>query len=156
MLLIFQVITAIPLLIIVVSDFRKYTISSVWLGIFAVSNIAVSFIESGVKSAGTNLLINTILLLLLYVLLWGYVKFFRASRYKSLRDTIGLGDFLFLPAITPLFGPVDFTLFLTVSFILSLVWWSILRIAVNKDKAIPLVGTVGCCYLFYHISMISI
>lgn len=151
MLIALQIITAVALLVIVFSDFREYMISVVWLAVFALSNITAGFVELGIRPAGINLLLNMAQLILLYTFLWGYVKFLRVNKYRSLRNAIGLGDLLFIPALTPLFTPVDFMLFLIVSFVLSLAFWGVMGIVTKKRSAIPLVGTVGCCYLAFRI-----
>lgn len=126
-------LTVITLAPLIVSDFRRRSVSAYWLIAFGVAQlINGSFSEIGVN-----------LLLLLFLLLGSWIYFH--LRYKmSLTNVLGMGDILFLLFLTPCFEFSDFLSFLILGFLFSLVWWLF-----DQTHTIPLVTTFGLLLLIH-------
>ena len=84
-------------------------------------------------------------LLLLYFL-FRYGK----EGLTNLKSQLGLGDVLFVLAITPLFIPQNFILFLTLSFAFALLIGG-LMILIKKWKTIPLCGLQSLCLISLYL-----
>lgn len=133
----------------IISDFRHRYISLYWLIAFALTALYLRCHACELYSAFLNIGIN--MFITLFMLL-GTLLYFRI-RYRRRRirfgDCIGTGDILFLFSITLLFEPETFLLFLVFSLLFSLVWYYISVRISGRDKTIPLVATIGVCYLVY-------
>ena len=146
-------ISFIPLGVLSVSDFRKRRISVYWLLVFAGSAFFSAGVYLGWETFIARLAVNFIFLAGLYLVLAGYVYLFRRRVFHSFSGTIGLGDLLFLPLLSPFFELYGFVLFLTAAFASSLLGYGIVRLAgkTKKSTTVPLVGTVGICFMFYML-----
>ncbi len=141
---------AVPLAAMVISDFRKRNIGIAWLVLFYAITAASAVLAHGWRTALLNTAGNIVFLALLFGFLYIYIRV-RKNRFASFGKAIGLGDILFLPALAPVFGVRQFSLFLTASFIVTLVAWSILRLLGRAPSTIPLVSTVGICFIIYSL-----
>ncbi len=135
----------VPLGVLIVSDWRRRCISVAWLAITA----GVSFVSALLCFGGTlvaaRLATNLPFLALLYGGLWFYLRLVRRRE-----RAIGLGDLLFLPLLTPFFDLYGFVLFLTGSFGVSLLGYGfVFSMTKQKTRSVPLVSTVGSCFLIY-------
>lgn len=144
-------VTFIPLAVMVRSDIRTRRVSVYWLLLF----LLAAFVSAGLYLGGTTmagrLKINLTFLLLLYIFLGFYVCVVRRRAFLSFTGTIGLGDLIFLPALSPFFELRDFVLFLTVAFLFSLGIYGLFKLF-GKDRSwrsIPLISTVGICFMVY-------
>jgi hypothetical protein len=138
-----------PLAGMILSDFRQRRIAVVHLLLFAVAVLASARFCFGGEILALRLTTNLLFLALLYICLWVYVCVVRKKE-----QAIGLGDLLFLPLLAPFFDLYDFVLFLTGSFLFSLLVYGLLFIArKQKTRSVPLVGTVGLCFLIYLFAL---
>jgi hypothetical protein len=137
--------------VLIASDFRRREIGVLPLVLSAVANGIIGWLQCGWPELGFQMALNLIFLGLLYLALCFYVGVIRRRVYGSLFRAIGAGDLLFLPALAPLFELREFVLFLTVAFALSLVGWLAYRSASRRQVTIPLVGTVGICWVIYSL-----
>lgn len=135
----------------IVSDFRYRYISLHWLIAFTLTALYLRCCACELYPALLNIGVNV--LITLFMLL-GTGLYFRI-RYGGwgirFRDCIGTGDLLFLFSITLLFEPETFLSFLVISLLFSLAWHYISVRISGRDKTIPLVATIGVCYLVYSL-----
>lgn len=80
-----------------------------------------------------------IIMLFTSLLIIYFLVRYQKDGLHQIRNQIGLGDALFVFALTPAFLPQEFILFLTISFAVSLIA-GVLMINLNKWKTIPLAG----------------
>lgn len=145
------IIAFIPLLVMIVSDFRTRQIGVLWLVLFAILTLISGWIYEGGTAIAGHLKTNLAFLALLYSFLGIYVCVLRHRAFSSFHRAIGSGDLLFLLALSPLFEMREFVQFLTLSSALSLLGYGVLlKIRTSKlILSIPLVGTLGLCFIFY-------
>lgn len=142
----FSILAIFPMII---SDIRHRYISLYWLAAFTLLAACMRFYACELYSTLLGLGINVFitLFMLLGALLYFSIKY-RHSRKRFL-DCIGLGDILFLFSITLLFEPEKFLFFLVLSLLFSLAWYYISVEISGKNQTIPLIATIGICYLVY-------
>jgi hypothetical protein len=134
----------VPLLRLIVSDFRSREVPILWLGILAIGTVCISLILDGWLEVLKRSLQN--LLLILYmstgVVLWGCIK---ARRFiNPLNVYIGLGDLIFFLILTPLFSVRQYAQVMIACLIFSLVWWGIEALRrENPPKNVPFIATSG-------------
>jgi hypothetical protein len=86
--------------------------------------------------------------MLLGILLYVYIK---SKKISSIKHYMGIGDVIFLLAITPVFDVYTFLYFVIGSCIAALLWWGINYLINNKKRTIPFVGILGCVLSAYLI-----
>jgi hypothetical protein len=97
----------------------------------------------------TNLCISAFQFCLLYV----YIRLTKAPQASFFDSYIGVGDVLFIAAITPLFSPLNFVVFnLTAFLIISILYLITNKLISIKNKHIPLAGLLS---LFLIITLIT-
>lgn len=134
----------IPLLRLIVSDFRSREVSIFWLGILAIGTMCISLILDGWQEVLKRSVQN--LLLILYmstgVMLWGWVK---AKRLVNpLNIYVGLGDLIFFLILTPLFSVRQYAQVMVACLIFSLVWWGVEALRRRSPpKTVPFITTSG-------------
>jgi len=135
----------VPLVALMVSDFRERRISVIWLAGFGACSITAGLIHSSVEALH-NFLFNLGMMAGLAMMLLFYF-FLRTGRLGApLREQMGAGDPLFFLALAPLFAPRLFLQMMIVCLAMSLLWWLF-----NRSKTIPLVGTSGSVVAAYLI-----
>lgn len=133
MLLIASAIALIPMII---SDIRTRDVNILWLLLFGV----VQLYFYGIS----NVLFNIVILL--FLLLGMYLYLIIRYGYKSkITDHFGLGDILFILTLTAAFPILEYTYFLIIGFIFSIVCW----LLSTHKRTIPLVSTLGTTYLIW-------
>lgn len=128
----------VPLVFLCVGDFRIRRIGVGVLSLFAATSLAAGWTwqpEAGIWLRSTAL--NLVLLALMFCTAALHMRL-RYGWQSFLDRALGLGDVLFLAAVTPLFPPREFLGFLIAALLGSLVWWTFYR-----RRSIPLVGTAG-------------
>ena len=132
----------IPVVLMILSDYKSRTVILWQLLLFGVIVLLVSLVKNGLQLTSMNIAMNMILSILtgLGVYLYFLVK------YKSAQSIIGKGDILFILFLTPFFTPRLFLLFMLVSFVATLAMWGI-HALVRKHNAsdIPLITGLGLC-----------
>ncbi|MDR1755727.1 MAG: hypothetical protein LBR65_02045 [Culturomica sp.] len=134
-----------PLFIMIRSDFRERQIGVVWLILFGLLAVAGNCLEFGWREFGFRMLVNGTAVFCMAAVVWLYLRL----RYGTTKGYIGWGDLWFLACLTPLFGLRELVGFLTISFVLTLAVWWMCKNAWTTRGEIPLVGTVGLCYIGY-------
>ena len=139
----------IPAAIMALSDFRSRKIA-LWslLLLFALC-LPISIYIYGGSVVVNRIVLNILLLAYLGtgILLYLWVRHRRFT--NPLRRYLGTGDLLFMLALTPLFNPKEFLIFLLVSMVGGLAWW---MVSSRKDS-IPLVGILGIALEIYLIAI---
>ena len=137
----------IPAAIMALSDFRSRKIA-LWslLLLFALC-LPISIYIYGGSAVVNRIVLNILLLAYLGVgiLLYLWVRHRRFT--NPLRRYLGVGDLLFVLALTPLFPLKEFLIFLLASMVGGLAWW---MVGSRKDS-IPLVGILGIALGIYLI-----
>lgn len=127
-----------PLLPMMLSDWKSRTVSTGWLVLLFVLAGGCSVYANGLPRALTNTGLNLSILLVLGLALWAYAKL----RGKRLAEMGGLGDLLFFAAITPLLSPEDYIRLMIAMLVFSLVLWALLKKRFHLET-IPLVTFCG-------------
>lgn len=150
-----QALMCISLAVMMVSDLRYRRIHVGWLGCFALMAGLYAYIRYLPVWVLLNICFNTVLIAIMFS---GALILIPLLYHKHLKDCIGLGDVLFLLAITPLFETQPFAIFLIASFSYSLYWFhgysktSLLW----ERRNIPLITTTGLCYLTYSLINLTV
>lgn len=130
-------------MILIVSDLRRREVSLLILIIFGLSLFVRSIKDNGFDSVFSNVLINSLLL----ILMWGGVYIYMRIRHgRPLGESIGAGDLIFIWIFTPMWDLMTFTKYLTVGFIVSLTY----RLF-SKQHTIPLVATLAIQFLILEL-----
>jgi Flp pilus assembly protein protease CpaA len=140
----------IPLLCMMIEDFRHRTISIMFVLLFFVFSFGYSFYVYSWHIVLENCMLNFLLLLYLHSCFTIYL-FIRGKKNKALfEEYFGIGDALYLCALTPMMSLKPYLLFLLLSMIMSLMWWLFKLKTGKKHTTIPFVGVSGfvlCGYL---------
>ena len=133
----------IPLAWLIVADFRRREVSLVWLGVLAVSTVAIPLILYGWREMWAHSWQNLSIIAYLGVgiLVWSWIKARRVI--NPVNVYIGFGDLIFFTILTPLFPVKRFVGTLVACMLFSLVWWWAARLRGKSPKNIPLVATSG-------------
>lgn len=136
-----------PLLLLIIQDFRFRYIYLWSLGIFGTAQIAMCYSIYGWLPLFYNVLFNLSVLGLISL----FVGVYLLLRFKGrLKQSVGWGDLLFIPLLTPYFETRSFLIFLIISFSFTLVGWLIYCYCSKKKEElyqVPLVSGVGGSYL---------
>ena len=137
----------IPAAIMALSDFRSRKIA-LWslLLLFALC-LPVSICLYGGSVVINHIVLNILLLVYLGtgILLYLWIRHRRFT--NPLRRHLGSGDLLFVLALTPLFAPKEFLVFLLASMVGGLAWWMVN----DRKDSIPLVGILGIAFGIYLV-----
>ncbi len=130
-----------PLAAMVISDLRSRRIGMAHFIIFGITLLVTSLWEFGWRQVMVNLSFNLLIVLLLWLSLYGY----SSMRKRRLADMIGGGDLAFALAVMPYMELRDYVLYLVSSCVLTLAVWWLLGIKGKRSKYIPLVTGMGTC-----------
>lgn len=114
-----SLIMLIPLLPMIISDYRDRTVHVLWLAVFGAAAVLSACFCMGWKILIFNILLNSSVLLLMALFLALYFKL----RKKKLSGMIGEGDCVFLFLLAPYFQLHNYLMFLVVSSCAALVSW---------------------------------
>lgn len=140
-----RLLSIFPLTVMIVSDARNRTVSSWWLSAFGLVLIVAGVIEGGWRETLINIVCNLFVLLVIGGSLLAYSK----MRKRLLMEMLGVGDVIFLAALTPAFGVEVYLRFLIVSAILALLSWPLFRKMQPGLTGIPLVTVFGACFVIF-------
>lgn len=144
----------VPLLFLIVSDYRERRVGVGWLLVFVGMQWGCAFWQAGVEVVMFRGCVNGGLLMGMGMCVAGYLSCRQRRWVNPLRGYVGAGDVLFLGGFVPVFSPREFVCFLTVSFAVSLGYWGVRQLRRGEKETVPLVSTVGGCYLlclFYQV-----
>ena len=130
-----------PLAAMVISDLRSRRIGIVHLIIFGIALLTTSLLEFGWRQVLVNLSFNLLIVLLLWLSLYGYSR----MRNMKLSEMIGGGDLAFALAAMPYLEIREYVSFLISSCVLTLAVWWMSGIKGKRSKEIPLVTGMGTC-----------
>lgn len=140
-----RLLSIFPLTVMMVSDARSRTVSSWWLSAFGLGLVVDGLIEEGWRETLINIVCNLVVLLVMGVSLLAYSK----MRKRPLMEMLGIGDVIFLAALTPVFGVEVYLWFLIVSAIVALLSWPLFRKMQPGLTGIPLVTVFGACFIIF-------
>jgi hypothetical protein len=148
-----KILLLLILVFILYQDLRYQAVS--W--IFFVVGLALTLIISIKENYLTDLIVNSTINFLFILFQLGVIYLFTWIKFKRrkniFKSVFGLGDFLFLIMIIPLFSPLNFVMFFIASIIFTLFVYTILRsIKIYKKNRVPLAGLQS---LFLFIVLIS-
>ena len=130
----------------------------IYLGFFGLS----LFYKNEFLISITNLFTNTIYVVVIFSLVAIYFRWIKKDKEAFLNHKIGIGDFVYLIAIAPLFHFINYMLYVNIALIISLIIHLIITnwIARNSLKTIPLAGYMSICLIlllmvlnYYAISL---
>lgn len=132
--------TMIILLIIIYQDLTSRMVYffcfPLLAGLFFVMQVKVLSIEEISK----NILVTSGFLSFQFLVLAGYF-YIKKKDFTSIKDSIGLGDILFLISLCFLFSPFNYILFYISSLCATLIFVLVFRLIVKSDvRTIPLAG----------------
>ena len=136
--MIYYVFMALPLVALMIQDWKTRTVNSLWLLLLFFLAAAGSIVTNGISAAISFFCINIVILLLVGVVLYAYSR----VRRKSLNELGGLGDYLFFAALAPLYRPESYVRAAVVMLIFSLLLWLALKKR-YKLTSIPLISFCG-------------
>lgn len=137
----------IPTAIMALSDFRSRKITLWSLLLFFALCLPISIYLYGGSAVVGRIVLNILLLAYLGtgILLYLWIRYRRFT--NPLRRHLGSGDLLFVLALTPLFAPKEFLVFLLASMVGGLAWWMVN----GREDSIPLVGILGIAFGIYLV-----
>lgn len=134
-------------LILIYQDLSERVVSA-WLIVILSLVSLYQFYET--NGLWLNLVLNISYLLIVFLLSWVVMVVIFKRDYTSL---IGMGDVLFLLAITPLFEIYQFIYWVIISIIFSLVFHLLLNLFLKRPKdTIPLVGYLSVCLILFEVN----
>ena len=139
------------LLLLIISDFRMRQVRLSHLLGFGAVQLAVAFYRTDYRFVLCDIGINCMLLILWGMVCVLYYRIYRRSPLSAWKNKIGMGDLIFLFFLTPVFPAGEILIFLCAGLLFSLGYCGIDRLVCGRFRSIPLVSTLGCCYLFVLI-----
>jgi hypothetical protein len=148
-----SILLIITLGIVIYQDFRFRAVSWIVFPLIFSMILAKSIAEHLWINTVQDLAWNTLFLMFQFSFLYGYFSI-KSKRFLKLDNRyIGLGDLLFLLAITPMFSPVLFIPFLILSLLFTLIIYGVFAIIVRDEHyPIPLAGVLAGCLELYILS----
>ncbi len=154
----YNLLLLIPVICMVVQDFRSREVGLLWLILLCAGSLCSAFLTMGIRDTLYNLSLNA--LLILYMIggagLWFFLKNKvlknSATGRRKASEYIGGGDIVFVMAVSPLFLLKEYVIFLIVSSVISLVWWMIAKIRAKTNLTIPFIGTSGIVFCVLLLS----
>lgn len=130
----------------IISDFRKRLINVYVLAFFAFLIIYSVYNHEGIYTLATRMGLNLYFLVFMFLCLGLYIRLTK----RRIFDCIGLGDILFIVALTPLFELRQFVVFLIITFVCTL-FVSVIFSKFLKFDNIPLVACTGIGLIIHDI-----
>lgn len=138
-----QLLSVLPLGVMMVTDIRSRTVSSWWLLLFAILLWVPCIVVDGWRVFLTKALLNLLMIAFVGLALWGY----SLVRRKKLLAMLGLGDILFFLSLAPCFEMKAYLCFLIGSCLLALAVWPVFRKRQPALTGIPLVAVSGLLFV---------
>lgn len=137
------ILLLIPLVILVISDVRSRSVSSMWLLTFGILNLILMGITDGWKCVAVRITGNIMLLLVIGLTLLTYAK----VRHKRLPDMLGLGDVLFLVAASSAFRWAEYLKYIVLSSVVGILIWPLFRLVQPLKTGVPMVSVMASVYI---------
>ena len=147
--LISVVVMLIPVIVMIVSDFRRREVAVWSLILFSITSMATAIYSYGWSATVTNIVHNALVLCYLGVGLLIYMRIRYRRFVNPLNGYLGAGDLWFMLALSPLFPSKEFLIFLLVTMAGSLIWW-VIR---GRNGTIPLAGMLGIALGVYLLGI---
>jgi Flp pilus assembly protein protease CpaA len=152
---IIPLLTAIPLFVMAIEDYRKREIHVLWLALFVIFVIVNCALEQSCITILSNMFYNSLILCLLLasICIWLYIR--KREFVNPFIRHLGWGDIIFLWALTPVFNLRGYLIYLIVSSSISIIYWVVYNKLIqkrhNRYSTIPLVTMAGITYFTYLI-----
>lgn len=143
----FYLLLLVPAVPLARDDFRTRQVAVVWLAALGVAAVAIGCLAYGVRPALLHAAVNAGLLLLLGGALAAWLSVRRRPLRDFFRESFGVGDAVFMLAVTPLFEPTAYVRFLLAANLAALAWW-----ACKRPMTIPLAGFTALALVGYALS----
>ena len=137
------IILAVLFFIVIVQDFKSKHISAILLPAILICAGAISIISSGYQKSLETIGYNLLFVIVQFGLMYAYLKFKYSRTSQVIDKFIGLGDLLFLLAITPLLSLPEF-----ISLILSIIYFAFFSSIKKENAEIPLAGMISVVMIF--------
>ncbi|MGV8094893.1 MAG: hypothetical protein AB2L24_23825 [Mangrovibacterium sp.] len=137
-----ELLLLIPLIPLIVSDWKNRHVLIWNILLFAVMQIIICLNNNGFARTSYNMLLNTLTGIIIALMTGVYFKL----RGKLQKELIGWGDILFILCLTPAFSVRSFLIFMILSFVSTLIIWLMLKLWRKISGSIPLVSGMGLCY----------
>lgn len=137
------ILLLIPLVILVISDVRNRSVSSMWLLTFGILNLICMGITDGWKCVAVRTTGNILLLLIIGLTLLTYAK----VRHKRLPEMLGLGDVLFIIAASSAFGWAEYLKYIVLSSVVGILIWPLFRLVQPLKTGVPMVSVLASVYI---------
>lgn len=148
---IITIVTLLIMCLISIEDFFRKEVSILWLSCFLILIIFYFlFFNSWFY---INFTINISILFFLHITMKTYSMFKNGKNEKIINRTIGLGDIIIASIFALVFTPINFLIFLNISFIIGILYYLIFK---KKSNKIPLAGIFsGVYFLLILISIFN-
>jgi len=145
-----QILTIVPLVSMMASDYRCRKVSAYQMLLFILSTICFAVTSLGLKYCLINVASNLIIMIIMFVFVTLYFKV-RTGSCASVLGSLGLGDVLFFIALVPLYSMIEYLWLLIVVSLFSLSFWIIGGYGNKRTDTIPLITTAGMVYIIYSL-----
>ncbi|HQW94677.1 MAG TPA: hypothetical protein PLU58_02700 [Saprospiraceae bacterium] len=142
------IILAVLFFIVIVQDFKSKHISAILLPAILICAGAISIISSGYQKSLETIGYNLLFVIVQFGLMYAYLKFKYSRTSQVIDKFIGLGDLLFLLAITPLLSLPEFIVAYLISLILSIIYFAFFSSIKKENAEIPLAGMISVVMIF--------
>lgn len=127
-----------------IQDFRQREISGLLIFILFIVSFSLNSYHFSIQSSLQNILFNGIFILVEFIGLTLYFSIRHGKLINPIDTFIGMGDLLFLIAVSALFSFQQYLLFFSISLFTALLLYFIPYIKlVWKEKKIPLAGVLA-------------
>lgn len=135
-----------------IQDWKSRKISVLLVVLLLICTSMCVGLNTSVQQALRYLAINTALLVVQLLLLTAYYSLKNKKLHNIVDDEFGLGDILFLVALTPLFSVFNWMMFLIFGTLFSVVIMLLLPISVSKNE-VPFVSLIGIPFILVLVAM---
>ena len=131
-----------PLVILMISDIKSRTVSLWWLLTFGILNTIFLWLLYGWRCVVLRIIGNLLLLLIIGVTLLVYAK----VRHRPLAELLGVGDLIFLIAVSSAFGLIDYIKYIVGSSLIGILIWPLTRITQPHKTGVPMISVMVVAY----------
>ena len=131
-----------PLVILMISDIKSRTVSLWWLLAFGILNTIFLGLLYGWRCVVLRIIGNLLLLLIIGITLLVYAK----VRHRPLAELLGVGDLIFLLAVSSAFGLTDYIKYIVGSSLMGILIWPLTRITQPHKTGVPMISVMVVAY----------
>lgn len=146
-----DILALILLGIVLVQDFKERAINWMLIPAIAVVFLWKTMLENSLEEIIPSVTSNLIIVTSILLVTGGYF-FLKTKSFRFADRALGWGDILLLFVLCPALHPVAFMLFLSCSFVLTLLGFGIYYLWSGKTILIPLAGCLAF-FMMLHIGL---